>query len=166
MPSLAATPPPPYYDTCDRTSRARSRTPEKIDPKWMGISSSQVLKQNDLIHDLHEAIGQLSLLPNNWNGYGSPRPSLAAIREATIIVERFRTSAFRPEKVTASADGGVGIVFVGHEKRRAVIESFGTEDDYVLFYDTDGNSRTSLWPKEEATKSDLLNELQTYLRGL
>jgi hypothetical protein len=165
MPSLAATP-PPYYDTCERTSRARPRTPRGIDPKWVGISSSQVLMQNDLIQDLQEAIGQLSLLPENWNGYGSPRPSWAAIREARVIVERFRTVAFGPEKVTASADGGVGLIFVGHEKRRAVIESFGTEDDYVLFYDTDGNSRTSLWPKEEAAQSDLLNELQTYLRGL
>jgi hypothetical protein len=91
---------------------------------------------------------------------------LAAIREANVIVERFRTVPFAPEKATASADGGVALVLVGYEKRRAVIESFGTEDDYVLFYDTDGNSRTSLWPKEEAAQSDLLNELQTHLRGL
>ncbi len=165
MPSLVATP-PPYFDTCERTSRAKSQTPKEIDPNWVGISGSQVLTQNDIIHNLQEAIGELSLLSENWNGYGSQRPSLAAIREAKAIVERFREFAFRPEKVTASADGGVGLVFVGHEKRRAVIESFGTEDDYVLFYDTDGNSRTSLWPKKEAAQSDLLNELQTYLRGL
>ncbi len=165
MPSLATTL-PPYYDTCDRTSRAKSRTHKDIDPKWVRSENSQVLTQNDLIQDLREAIGQLSLLPDNWNGYGSPRPSLAAIREANVIVERFRTFPFVPEKATASADGGVALVLVGYEKRRAVIESFGTEDDYVLFYDTDGNSRTSLWPKEEAAQSDLLNELQTHLRGL
>jgi hypothetical protein len=165
MPSLAAAL-PPYYDTYERTSRARSQTAQKVDPRWTGIEDSQVLTQNDLIQHLQEAIGRLSLLPENWNGYGSPRPSLAAIREATVIVDRFRAFAFRPEKVTASADGGVGLVFVGDQKRRAVIESFGTEDDYVLFYDTDGNSRTCLWPKEEAAQSNILNELQTYLRGL
>lgn len=165
MPSMAATL-PPHYDTCERTSRATSQTAKEMDPRWARIEDSQVLTQNDLIQHLQEAISRLSLLPENWNGYGSPRPSLAAIREATAIVERFRAFAFRPEKVTASADGGVGLVFVGHEKRRAVIESFGTEDDYVLFYDTDGNSRTSLWPKEETAQSDLLNGLQTYLRGL
>ncbi len=165
MPSLAAAL-PPYYDTCERTSRANSKTPKEMDPKWAKIKDSQVLTQDDLIKHLQEAIGRLSLLSENWNGYRSPRPSLAAIREAIAIVERFRALAFRPEKVTASADGGVALVFVGYEKRRAVIESFGTEDDYVLFYDTDGGSRTSLWPKEEAAQSDLLNELQTYLRGL
>jgi hypothetical protein len=165
MPSLAATL-PPYYDTCERTSRARRQTPKEIDPNWANVSSSRILTQNDLIQGLLEAISELSLLPENWNGYGSPRPSLAAIRKAKIIVERFRATAFQPEKVTASADGGVGFIFVGREKRRAVIESFGTEEDYVLFYDTDGNSHTSLWPKEEAAQCNLLNELQTYLRGL
>ncbi len=165
MPSLAATP-SPYYDTYERTSRARSQTAQTVDPRWARIKDSQVLTQNDLIQHLQEAIGRLSLLPENWNGYGSPRPSLAAIREATVIVDRFRAFAFRPEKVTASADGGVGLVFVGHQKRRAVIESFGTEDDYVLFYDTDGNSRTSPWPTEEAAQRNILIELQTYLRGL
>jgi hypothetical protein len=156
MPSLAAAL-PQYYDTCERTSRARSQAAKEMDPKWVRIEDSQVLTQ---------AIGRLSLLPENWNGYGSQRPSLEAIKEANVIVERFRAVDFRPEKVMASADGGVGLIFVGQEKRRAVIESFGSEDDYVLFYDTDGNSRTSLWPREEAAQSDLLNELQTYLRGL
>jgi hypothetical protein len=137
-----------------------------MDPKWAKIQDSRVLTQNDLINDLQEAVGRLSLLQDNWNGYRSPRPSFAAIRQAAAIVQRFRDLAFRPEKATASADGGVALVFVGCEKRRAVIESFGTEDDYVLFYDTDGNSRTSPWPKEEAAQSDLLKELQTYLRGL
>jgi hypothetical protein len=165
MPNLAATP-PPYYDTVERTARTRSQTPNEIDPKWAGISRSQILTQNDDIQALQEAIGKLSLLPENWNGYGSPRPSLAAIREARVIVERFRNAGFRPEKVTASADGGVGLIFVGREKRRAVIESFGTEDDYVLFYDTDGNSRTSPWPNEETAQYGLLSELQTHLRGL
>lgn len=164
MPSLAAAL-PPYYDTCERTSRAISQTTKATDPRWAKIEDSQVLTQNDLIQHLQEDIGRLSLLPENWNGYGSPRPTLAAIREATTIVKRFRAFAFRPEKVTPSADGGVGLVFVGHEKRRAVIESFGTADDYVLFYDTDGNSRTLLWPKDAAMQSDLLIELQAYLRG-
>ena len=165
MPSLAATP-PPYYDACERTSRARSWTEKDINPTWSRIEDSQVLTQNELIQHLKDTIDQLSLLPENWNGYGSPRPSSTAIREAKAIIESFRSFSFRPEKATASADGGVGLVFVGHGKRRAVIESFGTEDDYLLFYDTDGKSRTSLWPKEEAAQSDLLNELQTYLRGL
>ncbi len=164
MPSLAA--PPPYYDTCERTSHTRFGMAKEMDPRWARIEDSQVLTQNDLIQHLQKEIGRLSMLPANWNGYSSPRPSLAAIREATAIVQRFRAFTFRPEKVTASADGGVSLVFVGHEKRRAVMESFGTEDDYVLFYDTDGNSRTSLWPKQEAAQGDLLNELQTYLRGL
>jgi len=167
MPSLLATP-PAYFDTCERTLRSEPRIerPKEVDPTWLNVANSRVLRQNDKIETLQANILELSLWQNNWNGYGSPRPSIVAIAAARAIVNRFQTFTVLPEKATASADGGVALIFVGQDKQRAVIESFGTEDDYILLYDTEGSSRTLPWPQEEEAQNEVLTELQSYLRGI
>jgi hypothetical protein len=166
MPSLAVAP-PAYYDTCERTLRSKPRMacPKEVDPAWLGIAKSQFLTQNLAIEALQAGITDLSLLQDNWNGYGSPRPSTAAINAARSIVRRFQSLTVVPEKVMGSADGGVALVFVGFDRRRAVIESFGTHDDYVLLYDTEGYSHFVQWPEADAAKDEVLSELQSYLRG-
>jgi len=166
MPSLAARL-PAYYDTLDRTKRSQtqSKLPKQVDPTWLGIANSQALTHNETIENLRAAISNLSILEDNWNGYGSPRPSMEAIRSAESIVFRFMSLNVLPEKVTASADGGVALILVGVENHRAVIECFGTTEDYVLLYDTAGNSRSLQWPQNDEAKDKVLGELQSYLRG-
>jgi hypothetical protein len=125
-----------------------------------------VLTQKVAIEALQADILDLSLLGDDWNGYGSPRPSPTAISAAWRVVRRFRSLSVIPEKVSASADGGVALIFVGVDKRRAAIESFGTDEDYVLLYDTEGNSRTLQWPLGDEAQNKVLSELESHLRGL
>jgi hypothetical protein len=135
-----------------------------MDPAWQGSANSQVISQNVAIDALQAEISDMLLLQDDWNGYGAPRPTEAAISAARSIVRKFRSLLVIPEKVSASADGGVALIFVGAGSHRAVIESFGTADDYVLLYDTKGNSHILPWPDAYEAQNNVLGELQTFLR--
>ncbi|ADW70349.1 hypothetical protein [Granulicella tundricola] len=166
MPSLQP-PPAAYYDTCERTSRfiSSAESNYEVDPAWQGVETSRVLKQKIDVSHLQVDIANMAKLTNDWNGYDSPRPTTASLRAAMSVLDRFASLTIIPEKVTASADGGVALIFVGVEKQRAVIEVFGTEQDYVLLYDTDGNSFDIAWPIEVDSQNAVLSKLQSYLRG-
>jgi len=68
-----------------------------------------------LISSLCVEVDDMESIPANWNGYGSEAPNLVARKQAVEILLA-ATSIIVPNRVSPSAQGGVGICFYNREK--------------------------------------------------
>jgi len=127
---------------------------------------SRVRDLLDRLDSLSFLLNNLYLVPENWNGYGSPKPSAASIEASRSILNSLWGEAIMPEKVLPSADGGVSLVFLSDSDNRAVIEALNEDETYVLLYDKQGNSRTLAWGEAPQERQDALRQLHTHLQGL
>jgi len=110
-------------------------------------------------------LSQLSLVPDDWNGYGSPAPSGEAIGIARTILNILWTERLIPRRVLPSAEGGVALVFSSTSENRAVIETLNNRETIILFYDRSGNSKTLDWPESTQVQHEFLLSLKDHLRG-
>ena len=61
-------------------------------------------------------LASLRQLGKNWNGYGSEPPSNKTLRWVEEVLEKLHDLHFAPDRVVASAENGVGIIFHRNEK--------------------------------------------------
>jgi hypothetical protein len=108
---------------------------------------------------------QLSSVPDDWNGYGSPAPSAEAIGIAKTILNTLWTERLLPRRVLPSAEGGVALVFSSANENRAVIETLNSNEAFILIYDRSGNSRTFDWPGSRQVQHEYLLSLKDHLKG-
>lgn len=86
--------------------------------------SDYVNRQIALI-EAHKSLSRLSRVVDNWNSFGSERPSAESIRKATTIAETLINFGLIPDGIVPSAEGGVAICFVRSGKY-ADVECFNT----------------------------------------
>jgi hypothetical protein len=75
----------------------------------------------------------------NWNELGSAPPTEESRKTALLILDRsFLMDRVRPSYVTASAEGGVGIVYKS-ENVYAAIECLNSGEIWLLGYEPQGS---------------------------
>lgn len=134
--------------------RSESQMPENWNP------SIQLKKANFLDDQLDE----LKNLKEGWDSYDALIPSEEILIRSRKILYELMNHQTPPEKVLASASGGVAFIYVGKGNHRGVIEILNTGEIYSLLYDTNGNCDTIEWPVPYRTEiPNLANQLRTYL---
>lgn len=78
-----------------------------------------------------EEISALRSIEDNWNGYGSPAPTLQAINAARDLAVRLFARSLSPDTATAAGEGGVAFTFLLPAGRQLTIESTN-EDDFLV----------------------------------
>jgi hypothetical protein len=128
-------------------------------------SQSQFLTMYDVFKRQAKLLSELSSVPDDWNGYGSPAPSTAAIGIARTILNTLWTERLLPRRVLPSAEGGVALVFSSVTENRAVIETLNSKEAFILVYDRNGNSRTLDWPESTQARHESVLSLKDHLKG-
>ena len=131
----------------------------------LSTGQSEFLTMYDVFKRQSKVLSQLSSVPDDWNGYGSPAPSDEAIVVARKILNILWTERLVPRRVLPSADGGVALLFSSSNENRAVIETLNINEAFILVYDRSGNSRTLDWPESPKIQHELLLRLKDHLKG-
>ena len=127
-------------------------------------SLSQFHTNRNYVYELISGLDHLESVGTNWNSYGSPAPSAHSISAAKQMLEAFAGDALSPDDVRPSAEGGVAIIFSGYGRNRAIIESLNNDEQFILLYDLDGNSRTVDWTQRG--EKSLIAVLRDHLQGV
>jgi hypothetical protein len=91
----------------------------------------------DLAEFVHKLL-QLESRKPDWNGLGSNPPTFDAIGRAISVLWALKSRWIQPDRVTASAEGGVAITF-RRDRKFASIESLNSGEIVVLTSDGTGN---------------------------
>lgn len=109
-------------------------------------------------------LNEMTGLNIDWNEAGAERPNKLALDLAKSILDRtFLMGRREPNSVTASVEGGVGIVF-RKDDRYAAIECLNEGTLWLLWYDQDGVPRS----RQVANSGDDIDqalEMVTALHG-
>jgi hypothetical protein len=107
---------------------------------------------------------ELRNLEDGWDSYNAPKPTECSIMRTAEILGYILPLGLKPNRILASAEGGVAIIFSGVDIRRALIEILNGGCIYTLLYDMDGFSNTLEWKNcsEESTKNAVYS-IQTWL---
>jgi hypothetical protein len=97
-----------------------------------------------------EQLEMVSKLPNGWDSYGAEAPTVASVAAANRVLAALRGSSTPPSRITASAEGGVGICFIQGEKY-ADIEILNNEVMLATMYR--GASEPRIWELENREES-------------
>jgi hypothetical protein len=85
------------------------------------------------------ALDEMSGLDSDWEAMGSELPNEVSKNLARNILDRsFLMGRVKPSYTTASAEGGVGIVY-RVEGKYAAIECLNSGEMWLLWYDQQGN---------------------------
>ncbi|HTX40264.1 MAG TPA: hypothetical protein VMD25_00450 [Acidobacteriaceae bacterium] len=128
-------------------------------------SRSRVRDLLDRLDSLNTLLNRLYLVPNDWNGYGSPAPSKDSIEISRKVLNSLWPESILPDKVLPSADGGVALIFRTDTDNRAVAETLNDHETYLLLYDRQGNSRTLTWREAASERQGVILQLREHLRG-
>ena len=85
-------------------------------------------------------------LSPNWDSYGAEAPNDFSKRCAIIIVEMLKSFGIRPTEVSASAEGGVAILFLDGD-RYADIECLNCGEILAVTYT--GKQQPIVWEVEK-----------------
>ena len=139
----------PLQEADPRTSD-QSRLIETINQQiWDAIAEireMQVKALNSRFAPLDRQLDALERLKQGWDSYDAPPPNHAALCEARKILQRLHENLVLPERINASADGGVAFSLKASGNRRAQIEVLNNGEKFAHLYDLSGNSYTHDWP--------------------
>lgn len=114
---------------------------------------------NQKVIEFIDSLKYMTTLRDNWNGYGSERPNGLA-REAAEAVLLATPSVRIPDRIAASAQGGIGIFFYNREKY-ADIECFNNGE--ILGTTVTGNGEPDIWPFTSSEIKGALEKIGTFL---
>ena len=93
-----------------------------------------------------ETCEALQALNNNWDGYGSPRPSTRSIERTKSLLNEIHKSCsarLSPTLIAASTEGGVGLSFVTRS-RRGIVEIYNSGK--ILAAHSEIHGQPYVWP--------------------
>ena len=100
--------------------------------------------------ELYERLDRLAELREDWDTYGAPPPNRSSMSNARSILALFEKACLTPTKVVASAEGGVGIVFVRGDKY-ADVECLNEGD--VLAAKYKGDAEPEVWEVQRLSEA-------------
>jgi hypothetical protein len=89
--------------------------------------------------DAERELDRISNFQSNWDSYGAPPPSAAAILASREILTELAGALILPSAIVPSAEGGVSIYFMSGN-RTAYIESYNHGSQALVMYDQQGNT--------------------------
>jgi hypothetical protein len=169
MPSYAVSAPQQRVsltDTLRRTATPGSNNfyMREAERAYRSRAVSQFHTNRIYVYDLINGLDHLESVGTNWNSYGSPAPSADSISVAKQMLAAFAGDALSPDDVRPSAEGGVAIIFSGSGRNRAIVESLNNDEQFILLYDLDGDSRTVDWTQRD--EKSLIAVLRDHLQGV
>ena len=150
---------PSYVEIADPSVSQRYQTTERelIDSR----ESSDYVRRKIAQLEAEKKLKQLLLLPENWDSYGSERPSTTAIAAAGSIAVAFIEFGLIPDAITPSSEGGIAICFVRNQKY-ADVECFNSGQVIAVRYST--NDDPKAWPAADPiARAATIMELSAYL---
>jgi hypothetical protein len=97
-----------------------------------------------------------------WDGYGAPIPTDQAITSAFALAETLQEMRFLPDKVLASAEGGVAMCY-WNISRYAQIEILNSGEHSVTMFDRDSPPRISELQLSRDSIRRIVRDIQAYL---
>ena len=119
------------------TSSMMLRRPDSQSHTIRWTKSGEFIPPRFNVH--YDKLGQLAVLPKNWDGCDSPRPSPVCVRHAKQALEILSSLDFHPNGVVPGGEGGIGITF-RRPGRYADIEFFNDGEAMSAFHVRDGQS--------------------------
>ncbi len=112
-----------------------------------------------------EKIAVIGRLEKGWNGYSAPAPTVLALQNANDFFEVACDRDIVPERLDASAMGGVGITFA-EGSREVVAEFYNNGTAHGLFADNMSKEmNTRRIPPIVEGYAAFLEEVRQYLHG-
>jgi hypothetical protein len=113
---------------------------------------------------LYVKLESFSQLEDGWNSYSAPRPTNVAITNAREFLDVLCTADMRPNRITPSAVGGIGVTFrVG--ERKSYVEFLNAGRAYVLFSDGIGEPEISEISGGYQDYVQLIGDIRKYLNA-
>lgn len=126
---------------------------------------SSVMLSRSRLSTTAQNLRALRTMEPDWDSYGAEPPSEEAVQRAGSFLANGHNLPCQPSAVTASAEGGVALMFTGAGGQRVLVEFLNSGEDYGLFYDLSGNGETvMLTPGRESARSFGLR-IEHHLRG-
>jgi hypothetical protein len=109
---------------------------------------------------LHGALDGLLFLKNDWNGYGSPKPTSESVRAARRLIRVMHAANALPDRVSASAEGGIALCFKASQ-RSADIEILNGRE--TLASTSDGRGDVSVWYLSEVGELKSIRRIKDFM---
>jgi hypothetical protein len=114
--------------------------------------------------DMEAELERLSVLEQDWDGNGAEPPNITALDEARAILARLRMVGFFPYRVSASAEGGVGICF-RNGKRYADLECFNTGEVIGITSDGEGQIEPFEVSRNYEDQTAAIDRIRSFVAG-
>lgn len=156
---------------CDSTfvEQALSAKPsnfiaEVFDDLLLVFLRESVGAKSDGFADLYKALKNLSMLKPGWDGDDAEAPNAMAVNRARRVLDRLFAFNLKPSRVVASADGGVGLLFSGKERRYADIECLNTGE--MLAVTSDRVSEPQVWTiGADSSLEDSITRISSFINA-
>ena len=106
-------------------------------------------------------------LQPGWDSYDAAPPNEVAIENARHILHVLWVSEAAPplRQISPSVEGGIAVVFTGHDKKYADIECFNNGD--ILAITSNGSTEPSVWSlnKEGGSIRHAIEKLNAFFNG-
>jgi len=129
------------------------------------IRTPLTIHRPSILTNLIERATALGRLKEGWNSYSAPAPTPAAISNAKSLLTLAANAGMIPERIEASAMGGVGVTFTARS-REVAVEFYNPGNAHALFSDneTEALDTAPVAPGVEGYRR-LLDEVHRYLYG-
>ncbi len=114
---------------------------------------------------LRDKLEALLILQEGWNGYTAPPPNRGAVATASVALAALHGTLSAPDRLAASAVGGVGITY-HRGPRKAYVECYNSGQIVLLLSDAEAEKLQTC--KIEPTAEGLVNlpiVIKEYLDG-
>ena len=130
------------------------------------LRKGQIKALDDEFATLDVQLDRLTALNEGWDGYDAPVPSPQAVNESRQILRQLQGELIKPQRISASAEGGIAFSFKASGERRAQIEVLNNGERFAHLYDLRGNSYTHEWPENYQSHpvSSLMEPILNYMQ--
>ncbi len=170
------------HDPTTATSYKRPRTTDRLLKWWpfeptgesdyvLGHHSSAVRHMGSYSAEASHAstfayeIDRLSLIGENWDGYGAEPPKETARQSAAKAVAKAKSTGLFPNRILASPDGGVVLVFFRDDKDADLV--FLNDGEVVAGWSSDSHEPEAfeVGQDKDISLTDALRRIREFIEG-
>jgi hypothetical protein len=105
-------------------------------------------------------LDELGKLIRDWDGYGAEAPNSLAVANAELVICELCRVEHEPDRVVASAEGGIG-VYLFRLKKRMLVECFNDGDICALISGSDFEPQAWALDQDDGLRESLSEILGT-----
>lgn len=154
----------------------RSRLEEVQTPTAFVVHARSLLaklvpESPDRFAEIRNQIDRIRDLGEDWNGYGAPAPSTAAIAKFERVLDTLLEAGFEPERVVADAEGGIAAYFfggtplAGGSRPRYAKITVDNEGDILILLHKRDEGEPEAWQVPSEEIEDALVRIREFVRA-